>query len=220
MPLHSRLNFVVGTRISLPAVLVLLPSLLLITFFETARSQSEDVTVRISGEIIDMVDASGLFRNKVSIGDAVTGEYTYNFLTPDSDDNPIVGDYPHFTSPYGVVVQMGKVIFRTDPNNVNYLIELVNEPTEDFFVFHSYNNLALSKKILAPTEFTWQLNDPSGQALSSDSMQDAPKAPDLSKWEQPSGLIIQGKCSLKHDRNCSEVWSFQARITSARVVSD
>ena len=110
-----------------------------------------------------MVDASGLFRNRVSLGDAVTGEYTYNFLTPDSDDNPQIGDYRHSTSPYGVVMQMGKnVIFRTDPNNVNFLIELSNEQTEDHFVFHSYNNLALSKKILAPFEFSWQLDDPSG----------------------------------------------------------
>jgi hypothetical protein len=150
----------------------------------TARAQ--DVTVSFSGTITIVPSMMNPFPDIV-VGTPFTGSYTFNTSIVDNNSIPQVGDYWHTAAPYGVTVTVGTHTFKTDPANVNFLIELCdNFENSDNFVFHSYNNL--------PTEgnpiqiISWQLDDPTQTALSSPAI--TATAPDLTKWQQFGGLDI------------------------------
>ena len=136
-------------------------------------------------------DFSNLLKGAIKEGDIITGKYVYNSLAKDTNDDPTVGDYQHNSKPYGLSLKAGKLVFQTDKKNVDFLLELVNRDDSDDFVIHSYNNLPLSKKVTLGV-ISWQLDDPTTTTLSSVSLIDNPKAPDLSKWQQPFGLSIEG----------------------------
>ena len=95
-------------------------------------------------------------------GEVWTGTYTYNLDTPDENSAPTVGDYQHTDSKYGITIKSGgTVIAQTDPNNVNFLVEIVNdhgEPASDNYLLRSYNNIGAS-------HISWQLDDPHTQGL-------------------------------------------------------
>ena len=64
----------------------------------------------------------------VVVGTPFTGYYTYNLATPEYERPCLsVGDYHHSSAPYGVTVTIGSRTFKTNPANVNFLVELVND---------------------------------------------------------------------------------------------
>src|SRR5262249_34859822 len=122
-------------------------------------------------------------------GTPFTGSYTFNASTPDTNPVAQVGDYSHTTAPYGVSITIGSHVFRTNPSNVNFLVEYAdNYQNSDTFVFHSYNNLTTDGNTVEFISF--QLDDPSQTALSSPAI--TATAPDLTKWQQFFGLSILG----------------------------
>ena len=159
---------------------------------------SKNITVEIKAKITDVDDDANILNGAVKIGDIITGKYVYNSLAKDTNEDPTVGDYQHNTKPYGIFLKTGKLVFQTDPKNVDFLLEYVNRDDSDNFVIHSYNNLPVSKKVLVE-HISWQLDDPTTTAISSVSLKDNPKAPDLSKWQQPFGLTIRGNSADEDD---------------------
>ena len=126
----------------------------------------------------------------MKVGTPITGEYTYRLPTKDTNTDQTVGDYPHDRKAFGITVNVGGFVFKTDPKNVNFLVELVNRDT-DHYLLRSYNNLPLSDTI--PIEhISWQLDDETGNALSNDSLKSAPIPPILQNWKDPYGLTITG----------------------------
>ena len=188
-----------------------------VTSLQSVNAQTDDVTVAFTGRVTDIGGGgSSIFKSQIRVGDTVNGMYVYNYLTEDSNDDPTVGDYLHNANPYGITVKIGKIVFRSDPGHLE--LELVNRET-DHYVVQSSNNLPLSKKILI-SHISLQLDDNSGQAFSSDSLQQSPRAPDLSKWEQ-SGLLIAGECSIKYDKKgeCGELFTIVVQVTDVRLVN-
>ena len=115
----------------------------------------------------------------MNVGDTITGKYVYNLLGKDSNLDKTVGDYQHDTGTYGIALQTGNLVFRTDPNNVNFLVELVNRDKDDHYLLRSYNNLPVSSDVLVD-HISWQLDDDTGNALSTASLINAPIPPKLS----------------------------------------
>ena len=159
---------------------------------------SKNITVEIKAKVRFVIDHDNILNGAVKEGDIITGKYVYNRLAKDTSDDPTVGDYQHNSKPYGIILKAGKLVFQTDSRNVDFLLELVNRDDSDNFVIHSYNNLPLSKKVTLGV-ISWQLDDPTTTVLSSDSLKDTTKAPDLSKWQQPVGLSIEGFSPGKQD---------------------
>jgi hypothetical protein len=176
---------------------------------------SKNITVEIKAKVTSVSDFSNLLKGAIKEGDIITGKYVYNSLAKDTNDDPTVGDYQHNSKPYGIILKAGKLVFQTDPRNVNFLLELVNRDDSDNFVIHSYNNLPLSKKVTLGV-ISWQLDDPTTTVLSSVSLKDNPKAPDLSKWQQPFGLSIEGFSAVDEDL---EGFSIRGEVFSAKAVS-
>jgi Collagen triple helix repeat (20 copies) len=170
-------EFMKSIRLLLPCVFALLCS---------APVAAQDVTVSFRGTLTEVLDSP--FAD-LAVGTPFEGSYTFSLSTPDTNPMVQVGDYRHTTSPYGVTITIGAHTFRTDPSNVDFLLELVNDYYAlDNYVFHSYRNVETDA---VPVEIiSWQLDDPTSTLLASTTLTNS--APDITRWQQLVGLNIQG----------------------------
>jgi len=164
-------------RVLLPCVLGLMCSSIPVA--------AQDVTVSFRGTITSVTDSP--FAD-VALGTPFTRSYTYSLSTPDSNPDAAVGDYYHTTRPYGVTVTIGTHTFRTDPSNVNFLVEVLNDWFgTDYYVFHSYYNVETDGAVV--DSIRWRLDDRTATRLTSTALTDSP--PDVTQWQQ-FGFDISG----------------------------
>lgn len=160
-------------------------ALAMVTFTAT-MTRAQDVTVCFSGRVDWTM---GTPWDGISQGSDVRGQYTFNLQTPDTNELSSVGDYGHRSAPYGVAVRIGNHLFKTNPDNVDFLMEMVNDHAgTDNYSFISYNNVASNG--IHPQIIQFQLDDPSMTALTSTALTATP--PDLGAWMQWFGLDIRG----------------------------
>jgi len=128
------------------------------------------------------------FDGQLQIGDIITGSYKYESTTLDSSPLVTVGDYQHYSPPYGISLTAGGFVFQTDPDNVYFKVGVCDNHTGlDIYGIRSYNNLPLSNGVLIG-DIEWQLDDSSSTALSSDALPTT--APVLNDWSYSWGLYI------------------------------
>jgi hypothetical protein len=109
----------------------------------------------------------------------------------DSNPLPQVGDYHYYTAPNGIRLTVNGLSFATDPRNVDFLLEMVNNYENlDNYVVISYNNFfsVSARGEIVENIIDWQLDDPTQTALSSTRLPRTP--PVLSDWESIFGLTI------------------------------
>jgi hypothetical protein len=133
----------------------------------------------------------------VGPGDTITGSYTYTLDVRDTNPAKFVGDYVYSAPPYGITLNLGEGIVRTDPNSTQFLIEIVDDlpagdppgsvPTDNYLLRSSINESIGCPHV---NQITWQLDDPTGKALDSASL--PPKAPKLAAWQSIFGLTLDG----------------------------
>ncbi|NIP25165.1 MAG: hypothetical protein GWN67_17750 [Phycisphaerae bacterium] len=151
--------------------------------FWTGSIQAEVMTIYLSAEVTYLDDPESLLEGEVNVGDAITGSYLYDSSTPDTDvlNLDTIGHYQHSSSPFGVSLSMGGFTFQTDPDNVDFVITILNNHNGgDMYGLLSYNNLPLSNGVHVEN-IAWQLDDYSGTALSSDALPITP--PVLTNWQ-------------------------------------
>jgi hypothetical protein len=161
------------------------------SFTSTPIDSSNNVAIKIVGEITDVYDEYNLLGGAIQIGDEISGKYIYDSATPDSNPDPQIGEYGHTSSPYGFELESGGFVFKTDPNNVDFGILIFDNMyyyLGDLYGVFSYNNLPLSNGIPVHS-IALGLFDSTGNAISSDVLPDT--APVLSDWEE-SFLMIYG----------------------------
>ena len=153
-------------------------------------ARAEIITIEIEATVDLVDDPCDYLEGNITPGDIVTGTYIYDSDTEDSNPLSTVGDYRHYDSPFGISLSVGGLDFRTDPCNVNFLVEIINDGAleDDGYVLQSYYNLPLTNGVPVG-HISWQLNDPSGEALSSIELPIT--APVLSDWDQPFGLTFE-----------------------------
>ena len=147
------------------------------------------IVIRATVSIVD--DPDNLLNNTVAPGDIITGIYTYNSFAVDSNPLPEVGDYRYTTAPNGIRLSVNGLTFGTNPADVDFLLEVVNNYQNlDNYHLISYNNLfavsATGTSVL--NTIGWQLDDPTQTALSSAELPRNP--PVLSDWQSIFGLDI------------------------------
>jgi len=150
--------------------------------FWALPARAELVTIQITGEVDFVGDPYLYFEGKIKTGDLITGTYTYDLSTPDLYPLSLQsGVYEHFAPPCGVSLTVSCLEFQTDPTSVNFSIGIVNDyPPVDNYGFISYNNLPLSNGVTVDL-IVWELEDPSGKAISSDTLPTT--APILDDWQ-------------------------------------
>lgn len=156
-----------------------------------ASASCARVKIEISATVTRVDDFNNLLNNAVAPGDIITGIYSYDSFAVDSNPLPEVGDYRYSTAPNGIRLNVNGLNFGTDPADVDFLLEVVNNYQNlDNYLLISYNNLFAVSAMgeLVTNTISWQLDDPTQTALSSTALPRT--APVLSNWQSPFGLSI------------------------------
>ena len=116
---------------------------LMIAIFFTLIGDEEvfaDVTVYITGEVAyvapqwaDLLHITAA--TETTAGTSVSGYYTYDESTIDAnydeleaiDTNPSFGEYLHNNASYGMHVTIGDYTFETDPEDVQFAMQIFND---------------------------------------------------------------------------------------------
>ena len=149
------------------------------------------VKIEISATVSLVDDPDNLLHNAVAPGDIVAGIYSYNSFAVDSNPLPQVADYYWYTALNGIQLNVNGLTFATDPRNVDFLLELVNNyENSDNYVVISYNNFfsVSARGMSVMNIIDWQLDDPTQMALSSTALPKGP--PILFDWQSIFGLSI------------------------------
>jgi hypothetical protein len=161
-----------------------------------APAHAESVCIAITAPVALVLDVGGFLTGAINVGDVITGTYVYESTTPDTNSLPTVGDYRHTTAPFGITLDAGGFVFRTDPNNVDFVVEIANDhgiPPRDNYLLGSSRNIfdiSVPPAPIGPTfnQIGWQLDDPTHAALSSEALPTVP--PVLRDWQSIFGLTI------------------------------
>ena len=78
------------------------------------------VTVSISGWVTSVEDSAGAFGGEIFVGEEITGFYKYDSAALDSNPSNTIGDYKYDTSPFGISLNIGEMLFDMEANPGNY----------------------------------------------------------------------------------------------------
>ncbi len=176
------------------------------------------IEIGITAEIAEIDDPYGLLNGQLDVGDGITGSYVYDSDTLDSSAEPDYGEYLYTSQPYGILLTGGGFVFQFDPDNVDLWIGIGNGYIggDDTYSIRSYNNLPLYDDVSVGI-IGWQLNDPSGTALSSDAL--LATAPVLEDWYSAEGLRIDGGIPDEYGKFI-ESFLIRAPVTSVEVIPE
>jgi hypothetical protein len=157
-----------------------------------SNAQAELIQISLTATVGLVQDPGNHLEGKITNGSTITGYYTYESATLDSNPSSTVGEYWHYSSPAGVSLSLGGFEFKTDSDSVNFHIGISNHNPgggDDIYSLYSYNNIPLSNGATV-NSIAWQLNDLTGSVFSSDAL--PVSAPILNQW-QYNNLQIQGE---------------------------
>jgi hypothetical protein len=162
--------------------------------FQSQRADATLITISIEAEVDSVEDFGNYLEGRINPGDIITGTYTYESTTPDSNPSSSIGHYWHYAGPAGISLEVEGFDFASDPSNVNFLVGIVDNGTSgglhDSYWLCSYSNVPLSNGA-SVDEITWALEDSTATALSSDALPTS--APVLEQWESIVGLRLEGQ---------------------------
>jgi hypothetical protein len=153
------------------------------------------VTIGITGNVTFVADPAGVLDGQINAGYIITGSYMYDSSTTDTNPSSAIGDYQFNTSPFGISLNIGGLLFASNPADVDFLIKVSNDyNSKDSFLLSSANNLPLpigGGVTVAPIR--WQLEDDTGTALNNDAL--PLTAPMLEDWQSVNALSITCRSS-------------------------
>ena len=172
---------VLAGGVNVPEVLAI--ALVAVIVLDPATAGCARLKIEISATVTLVDDADNLLNNRVAPGDIIIGIYTYDSFAVDSNPLIEVADYRYTTAPNGIRLKVNGLTFGTNPADVDFLLEVVNNYQNlDNYVVISYNNLfavsAMGESVTNTID--WQLDDPTQTALSSTALPRT--APVLSNW--------------------------------------
>ena len=183
----------------------------------TGSAQAKLIKIGLTAEIETVSDNGGLLNGEIMPGDIITGYYVYDTETENSSVWwPEVGEYYQTEPECGVYLSVADFEFRSRSGSDDYSITITNNWTpdgSDQYVFISNDNLPTLGGIGIET-IGWQLDDPTGNAISSHELTAVP--PNLEDWVSISGLsIISDKIGDSLDR-----FSIGANVTSVWLIPE
>ena len=154
--------------------------------FLAARAAVRNFT--FEGQVTYVTDFGFELDGSVTNGSPVKGFYIYDDSVADQNTDSTVGDYHYTNGVSGMTVRVGNYVFRTNPDHVDFLLEVVNRD-RDSYLIRSYHNVTSTG--LRIDEMAWQLDDASGTALTSDAIPRS--APNLLAYPDTMfGLSVDG----------------------------
>jgi hypothetical protein len=185
-----------------------------------ANSSAAIITIGIEATVNYLNDNDNLLEGKVAIGSIITGTYTYDTDTPDTNPASDIGNYLHYSPPCGILLVVGGFNFMSDPSNTNFGVGITDNYQglmQDNYGLGSHNNLPLSNEVLVDY-ISWSLSDYSGTALSSTAL--STTAPILSDWDYDYNILTMaggiGGISPCYDKT----FYIEAEVISAVLIPE
>jgi len=188
--------------------------------YQNTPAKSPDlITVKIVAEVVNVSDPYNLLGDTIHKNDVITGKYTYDTATPDTEPDPTIGEYIYNSSLCGWNIKAGGFIFKSDPSSIEPFYYYIGNDfvsgnfSGDGVEISSYNNPVLSNGLTVDWIF-WGLYDTSGTAINSTDLPTT--APVLSDWEQSQSPGEGGILIIGHDPSDSnKVYQITADVTKA-----
>ncbi len=155
-----------------------------------AVSNGQLITIGIEAVVNNVTNGYNL-EGKVTVGSTITGSYTYDTDTLDTNPTSFIGGYSYNSSSCGITLNIDELVFYTNIYNVDFRMTIVNDSPDipgDGYSWCSYNNNDLDNGAKVDSIY-WQLIDNTGTALSSTALPTT--APVLSDWAY-NDLSISG----------------------------
>ncbi len=90
-----------------------------VQFFSFTPAQAELITIAIEATVDTVSDPCGHLEGNISLGDTISGYYTYESTTLDSNPADYVGDYWHYAPPRHIpYFQRIRVYLRSEQRRV------------------------------------------------------------------------------------------------------
>ena len=175
---------------------------------------AETVSFEISATVYNISDPGNGLQGSITIGDQITGTYTYDTSTPDNDPYPEFGHYTFNTSApttpqQGFDLMLNNHNLKSDPNVPGHMFEaFVMNGYTDHFGLSSWGNTPLANGTEVG-DINLDLYDPTGQALNSSELSNL--APNVSAFEMHD-LRFSGS-TMNYD-----YYSVEAKIDFIKVV--
>jgi len=153
------------------------------------------VSVDIYGWVTEVDDRNGVLGGQIAIDDFVSGNYIYDSGVSDNNPSALIGNYRYDSAPFGLSLNINDLVFESNPQELDLLIEIYNDyDLKDRYFISSANNQALSNGA-AVDQILWQLVDEQGTVLSSDSL--ISPSPISGGWEINNFRITCGRASIR-----------------------
>jgi hypothetical protein len=158
------------------------------------REDPTRITMQLTAIVSTVNDPSSVLAGVIEVADTISGTYTYDSTIGDSyPADTAIGEYSHSSAPYGIFLQIKGYEFKTDLNDVDFMIVIANDfdmmgPSIDLYGIISYNNGPVTFNV-ALDGISWMLADDTATALSGDELTTSPL--DLADWAEQV-LTIEG----------------------------
>ncbi len=125
-------------KLGLPLAIALVAVIVL----DPATAGCARLKIEISATVTLVDDADNLLNNRVAPGDIIIGIYTYDSFAVDSNPLIEVADYRYTTAPNGIRLNVNGLNFGTNPADVDFLLEVVNN-----YLVCEFSDAVFRKKI-------------------------------------------------------------------------
>ena len=171
---------------------------------------AEMMTIKVSASVTYVDDIGNALDNQMYVGDVITGTYTFDTLTVDSEPAPDSGKYEFAPGVAGMSFVVNNLTMTSNQNAATgaYSIEIFNHLGSDGYHVRSFVNLPLTSGA-SLQEISINFFDPTGTALNSDLLLNA--APDLARYEYSD---INGYGRSADGLN---FFNFQAKVNTVTV---
>jgi hypothetical protein len=156
--------------------------------FGVGSASASQITVYLTGHVTGVYDSAGMLGGQLTVGQTLTGQYTYDTSVPDHDSSWNYGDYPQANWQGSVRLSVGSAVFESDLTAPYWRYEVVVHPPDQpgyqgfiRLLTSGYKPLANGAPV---NDVQINFDDYPGDAPSSDALPTS--APDLTRFGQPN----------------------------------
>ncbi len=160
---------------------------------------AQTVTLDLKGKITYIDDFNNILNDAVHVNDTLTGTILYYTNITDSNTDSTLGYYYNVQKPAGISINIDTINFKTDSSRIDLLVHTMCKPSNfggNAILFRSDSNLFSVGSDYPNKIISWNLDDPFGTALNSDSL--ITKI-DINQFEQNKGFTIQADSGVLNE---------------------
>jgi len=154
-------------------------SWVIMALFCATSAMAQLANYDISATVYQVYDPGNILRGEISVGQTITGSYTFDLGAVDEDPSPEYARYNQFNAP-GFNLVINNQSIRSDNTTPGFMNEMhLGNSMSDHFHVYSWGNTPLHSGAMF-SDITIDLYDPNGLALNSTALSQTP--PDVNAF--------------------------------------